>query len=130
MKRIMRLLLVVGLLAGGVWLGSPSAQAGPFGRGPWRRGWGWGRAYGPAYGYRVYRPYGYGWGGYGMGYRGFGWGYPAYGMGYPGYGINNPALGVFGVGPGYGLGGYSGFYGTSMSIGSPMGGFYMSSYPY
>jgi hypothetical protein len=135
MKRIMRILLVAGLLVGGLALFSPSSQAGPRGRGGFRRG-GWGRAYGPGWGYRAYRPYGYGWGGYGLGYRpygwgyrGYGWGYPGYGLGYTGYGINNPALGVFGVGPGYGMG-YPGYYGTSLSIGSPMGGFYMSSYPY
>jgi hypothetical protein len=136
MKRLMRILLVVGVLAGGLALGSPSSEAGPWGRGPFRRV-GWGRYYGPGWGgwgYRAYRPLGYGWGGYGLGYRPYGWGYGGYGWGYPGYGygINNPALGIFGFGSGYsGYGfGYPGFYGTNISVGSPMGGFYMSSYPY
>ena len=132
MKRILRILLVVGVLAGGLMACSPSSQAGPF-----RRGWYRGYGYGPGWGYRqVYRPYGYGWGRYGMGFRRFGWGYPAYGWGYPGYGmgysgygLNAPAFGVFGMGPGYGMG-YPGYSGTSMSIGTPMSGFFMSSYPY
>jgi hypothetical protein len=145
MNRIMRILLVVGLLVGGLAIFSPSSEAGPRGRGPIRRG-GWGRVYGPGYGYRVYpraygygrggygaayRPFGWGYRGYGWGYPGYRWGYPGYGLGYPGYGINNPALGVFGVGnyPGYGFG-YPGYYGTSLSIGSPLGGFFMRSYPY
>ncbi len=139
MKRILRTLLVVGILAGGLALCSPSSEAGPFGRGPIRRG-GWGRVYGPGWGYRAYRPYGwgygayrpYGWGGYGVARPyGYGWGYPGYGYGYTGYGINSPALGVFGGGyPAFGYGGYPGVYGTNISVGSPMGGFSMSSYPY
>jgi len=137
MKRIMRILLVVGIMAVGVAVFSPTSEAGPFGRGPIRRG-GWGRVYGPGWGYRPYRPYGYGRGGFGPGYRrygwgygGYGWGYPAYGYGYRGYGLNNPALGVFGVGsPGYGFGGYPGFDGTNVAVGSPLGGFYMGNYPY
>jgi hypothetical protein len=145
MKRILRSLLVFGVLAGGLALCSPSAEAGPFG--PFRRG-GWGRYYGPGWGYRgyrpygwgysVYRPYGYGlgWGGYGLGYPGYGWGYRGYGWGYPAYGynslgiFNNPVVGGFGYPGSYGFGGYPGYYGTSISIGVPMGGFYMSSYPY
>jgi len=133
MKRILRILLVVGILGGALMVGSTSSQAGPFRRGPYR-----GYGYGPGWGYHhVYRPYGYGWGGYGMGYRSYGWGYPgyvgaypAYGLGYPGYGLNAPAFGVYGMGyPGYGMG-YSGFYSTSMSIGGPLGGFSMFNYPY
>jgi hypothetical protein len=125
MKRILRILLVVGILTGGLMTCSPSSQAGPFRRG-WHRGYVYGPAYGPGWGYRsVYRPFGFG-----GGYRSYGWGYPAYGWGAPGYGVNAPAFGVLGMRyPGYGAG-YSGFYGTSMSIGSPLGGFYMSSYPY
>jgi hypothetical protein len=137
MKRIMRILLVVGLLAGGMALCSPSSEAGPFGRGPFRRA-GWGGVYGPGWGYTAYRPYGYGWGGFGPAYRPSGWGYGGYGVGYPvygagygGYGFNYPAYGAYGAGyPAYGYGGYPGFYGTRISVGSPLGGFYMSSYPY
>jgi hypothetical protein len=128
MKRILRILLVVGILAGGLMVCSPSSQAGPFRRG-WHRGYVYGPAFGPGWGYSAYRPYGYG-----RGYRGYGWGHPAYvggyGLGYPGYGFNAPAFGVYGMGyPGYGYG-YTGYYGTSMSVGNPFGGFYMSSFPY
>jgi hypothetical protein len=136
MKRHLRVLLIAGLLAGGLALCSPTSEAGIFRRGGPFRGWGYRSAY-PAYGYSVYRPYGYGMGGYGMGYRSYGWGYG--GFGYPAYsGYGNPAFGVYSAGgyPGYGLGGYGmgrypAVYGTSLSIGTgPYGGFYMSSYPY
>lgn len=126
MKRIMRLLLVVGLVAGSLALCSPTSQAGPFRRG-WGRGYGWGRVhYGPGFGYRtVYRPYGMGYGGYGFGYPG------SYGVGYGGY----PAygLGMYGAGYsglGYGGFGYPAVYGSSISVGTGMGGFYMGSYPF
>src|SRR5262249_22295534 len=112
MKRILRILLIVGVLAGALTICTSTSQAGPFRRGGYR-GYGWGRAYfGPGWGYRqVYRPYGYGLGGYGLGYRNRGWGYGGYGMGYPVYG-----LGAYGMGyPGYGWG-YPGFYGTSISV--------------
>jgi hypothetical protein len=132
MKRMLRISLTVAVVAGGLMVCSPSSEAGPWRRGPFR-GWG----YGPGWGYRgVYRPYGFGWGGVRPVYRAYGWGYPAYGLGYPGYGlgytgygINAPGLGIWGMGPGYGMG-YNGFYGTSMSIGNSLGGFYMSSYPF
>jgi hypothetical protein len=125
MKRILRILLVVGLLTGGLALCSPSAEAGPFGRGgPFRRG-GWGGFYGPGRGYGAYRPVGWGYGAYrpvGWGYGAYRpWGYGAYGWGYPAYGVGYP---------GYGFPAYPGYYGTSISVGNPMGGFYMSSYPY
>lgn len=125
MKRIMRLSLVVGLLVVGLSLVSPTAEAGPFRRG-WGGGYGWGRgAYGPGWGYRqVYRPYGYGWGGYRPGFRGFGpvyRPYPAYGLGM--YGVGYPGMG-------YGGWGYPSVYGTSMTIGNPLGGFSMGMYPY
>jgi hypothetical protein len=127
MKRVLRILLIAGLLAGSLTFFTTSSQAGPFRRGG-VRGYGWGRTYyGPGWGYRrVSRPYGYRMGGYGPGYGGN----PAYGYG--GYGMGNPAYGYGGYGmgyPGYGLG-YPGVYGTSISIGSPLGGFNMGSYPY
>jgi hypothetical protein len=129
MKRILRISLIVGLVAGSLTLCAQSSEARPFG--PFRRGWpggyGYGRAYyGPGWGYRhVYRPYGPAGGGYGLGYRNYGWGYGGYTMGYPAYGF-----GMYGAGyPGYGWG-YPGVYGTSITIGSPVGGFYMGSYPY
>ena len=142
MKRHLRVLLIIGLLAGGFAFCSPTAEAGLFGRGGLFRGYR-SYGYGPGWGYSVYRPYGYGMGGFGLGYRGYGgygYGYPAfgssYGYGYPyysgyglgysgyGYGINNPAFGIYSAG-------YPSVYGTSLSIGTgPYGGFYMSSYPY
>jgi hypothetical protein len=132
MKRILRSLLVLGLLAGFFALCAPSSKAGIFRRG-WRGGYVGGPVYGPGAGYRVYRPAGYGWGGYGPGYRRYGWGYGGYGMGYPVYGAGYPGYGVgmYGGGyPGYGWS-YPGVYGgTSVSIGSPMSGFNMSTYPY
>jgi hypothetical protein len=130
MKRMWRILLIAGLVAGSLTFYAKPSQAGPFRRGG-IRGYGWGRSYsGPGWGYRqVYRPYGYGMRGYGVGY---GMGYPASGMGYGGYGVGYPAYGFGGYGmgyPGYGMG-YPGVYGTSISIGSPLGGFSMGSYPY
>lgn len=127
MKRIVRLSLVVGLVAGTLALCSPSSEAGLFRRG--YRGGYWGRTYyGPGWGYRtVYRPYGLGVTGYNPGFGGYGWaygGYPAYGLGM--YGVGYPSYGY-----GYGGFGYPSVYGgTSISIGSPMGGFIMGSYPY
>jgi hypothetical protein len=125
MRRILRIFLVVGILAGGLIACSSSSQAGPFRRG-WHRGYVYGPVYGPGWGYySVYRPYGRGWG-----YGSYGWGYPAYGWAGPVYGVNAPAFGVYSPGYlGYGYG-YSGFYGTSVSVGSPLGGFYMSSFPF
>jgi hypothetical protein len=140
MKRHLRLVLIIGLLAGGLVLCSPASEAGIFRRGgPFRGygGYGRGRVFAPVGGYGVYRPYRYGWGGYGMGYRGYGiglgrygYGYPAYGgygIGYPGYGsgLNYPAFGV------YGMGYNPAIFGSSLSVGTgPYGGFYMNSYPY
>jgi hypothetical protein len=124
MKRILRILLVLGMLAGGFALGSPSSEAAPFGRGPFRGG-GWGGFYGPRWGYSAYRPFGLGYGAYrpwGWGYGAYRpWGYGAYGWGYPAYGVAYP---------GYGFPAHPGYYGTRISVGSPMGGFYMGSYPY
>jgi hypothetical protein len=123
MKRHLRVLLIAGLVAGGLALGSPTSDAGIFRRGGPYRGYGWRPAYGPAYSYGVYRPYGYGVSGYGMGYRSYGWGYGGYGMGYPAYG-------GYGMG-GYGMGMSPAVYGSSLSVGTvPYGGFYTGSYPY
>lgn len=122
MKRILRLLLTVGLLAGSLAYCVPSAEAGPFRRG-WRGGYGWGRGYyGPGWGYhQVYRPYGFG-----PGFRGMGRGFGAYGMGYPGY---SGIYGGYGF-SGFGLG-YPGFYGNSMMIGgSPLTGYYGGGFPF
>ena len=94
MKRMWRILLIAGLLAGSLTFYATPSQAGPFRRGG-IRGYGWGRSYyGPGWGYRqVYRPYGYRHGWLwrrptpwvtlliGMGYAGYGVGYPAYGFG-------------------------------------------------
>jgi hypothetical protein len=133
MKRILRILLIVGVLAGALTICMSTSQAGPFRRGGYR-GYGWGRAYyGPGWGYRqLYRPYGYGVGGSGLGYRNFGWGYGRYGMGYGAYGMRYPVygLGAYGMGyPGYGWR-YPGLYGTSITVGRPLGGFSIGSYPY
>lgn len=143
MKRHLRSLLVVSLLALGLGIFSSTSQAGVFRRGGPFRGYGYGygyryHAYGPGWGYGMSRPagygYSYGWGGYGMGYRNTTWGYGGMGNpGFSGYGMGYPSMGT-GLGySGYGLGygGYPAVYGTSISIGTgPYGGFYMSNYPY
>jgi hypothetical protein len=134
MRRILHILLIIGILAGTLTLSTSTSQGAPFRRGGFR-GVGWGRAYyGPGWGYRgVYRPFGYGWGGYGWGSRGYGWGYggyPVYGVGYPvGYSYGYPVGYSWGY-PGGSSWGYPGVYGTSISIGSPLGGFTVGSYPY
>jgi len=132
MRRILRVLLVAGLLATGFtfWAGSAEAR-------PWGRGWGpyggYGRVgvYRPYWGYGAYRPYGFGWGrgyfGYPLGYRAYGYGiYPDYyGFGYPAYGYG------YGVYPRAWGWGYPGYYGTSVSIGTyPYGGVYVGTYPW
>ncbi len=144
MKRHLRSLLVVSLVAVGLGFLSSTSQAGIFRRGGFFRGPRYGytyHVYGPGWGYRMYHPYGlgYGWGGYGPGYRNIGWGYgglgyPAYGgFGLGGYGLGSPDMGTgFGyTGYGLGYGGYPAVYGTSLSIGTgPFDGFHMSTYPY
>ena len=137
MRRLLRVLLVSGLLVGGLTFWATSAEAQP-----WRRGYGPYGGYGRVrvarpWGYGAYRPVGYGWGRpYGY-YGGFGLGYsPAYGygpgvyprysvLGYPAYGYG---LGAYPVASGWG---YPGYYGTSVSIGTvPFGGVMVRSYPW
>jgi hypothetical protein len=122
MKRIMRVLLTVGLLVGSLAYCVPDTEAGPFRRGG-RGGFGWGRThYGPGWGYRqAYRPYGSsrGLAGSGPGFGGFGMGYPGYSGVYGGYRYS-----------GFGLGD-AGYYGNSAIIGgSPLTGYYAPAFPF